>query len=97
VGQRFIFRVGLGTEIDRAVRLDHELTENNKAVVMTDVLSACVTKASILAAMGLVTSVLPAYHQQQDPVDDKGMGTSDNVCSVRNRKLARYSCKHDFL
>ncbi|XP_031557373.1 probable E3 ubiquitin-protein ligase HECTD4, partial [Actinia tenebrosa] len=92
IGHRFVFRVGLGTEVDRAVRLDHELTENNKAVIMTDVFSACVTKASSLAAMGLVTSVLPAYHRQQESFD-KGLVSSENVCSVRNQILASESCR----
>ena len=86
---QFVFRVGLSEDIDCAVRFDQELTQTNKVVVLTDALGVCHTKASHLANMGLVTSIMLANQEQRPSEDEKELATSEDVCIARNLKLAR--------
>ena len=76
--------------MERAARIDQELTDHGYAEVKTDRLAACIRKAHELAHSGLVVSIGPTGQiaddlnslnteaKQQDP---------QNLCKLRNTKL----------
>lgn len=89
----FIFRVGQGSEMERAVKLDRELTEYGRGVLLTDTLSACLKKAAQWAQTGLVLSVGPAGQLNLGVVGEKSLDTSsdpESVCKSRNSRLSRF-------
>ena len=79
--------------MERAVKLDRELTEYGRGVLLTDTLSACLKKAAEWAQTGLVLSVGPV--DQLDWGGDgkklaEGSGDPESVCKARNSRLSRF-------
>ncbi|XP_048583049.1 probable E3 ubiquitin-protein ligase HECTD4 isoform X2 [Nematostella vectensis] len=90
-GQRFMFRVGLGSEVERAVRIDHELSQSNRAEIMKGKFTTCLAKGTALCREGLVTSIVPSsvLHGDKSPEGVEGGGEPDLICKARNVELAR--------
>ena len=91
-GTPFIFRVGQGSEMERAIKLDRELTEYGRGVLLTDTLSACLKKAAQWAQTGLVVSVGPVDLLEEGSEGEKsveGSGDPEIVCKARNSRLSR--------
>ena len=92
-GTPFIFRVGQGSEMERAVKLDQELTEYGRGVLLTDTLSVCLKKAAQWAQTGLVVSIGPVGLLEGGADGDKsaeGSGDPEIVCKARNSRLSRF-------
>lgn len=91
-GTPFIFRVGQGSEMERAIKLDRELTEYGRGVLLTDTLSVCLKKAAQWAQTGLVVSVGPVDLLEEGSEGEKsveGSGDPEIVCKARNSRLSR--------
>ncbi|PFX24720.1 putative E3 ubiquitin-protein ligase HECTD4 [Stylophora pistillata] len=96
----FIFIVGQGSELERAVKLDQELTEFGRGVLLTDTLSACLKKAAEWAQTGLVVSVGPAALLERGGGQRKpseGSGDPERVCKARNSRLSRTETSRPFM
>lgn len=92
-GTPFIFRVGQGSEMERAVKLDRELTEYGRGVLLTDTLSVCLRKAAQWAQTGLVLSVGSVGLLEGGADGEKKVeasGDPDAVCKARNSRLSRF-------
>ena len=79
--------------MERAVKLDRELTEYGRGLLLTDTLSACLKKAAQWAQTGLVLSVGPAGQLNLGVVGEKSLDTSsdpESVCKSRNSRLSRF-------
>ena len=81
--------------MEHAIKLDRELTEYGRGVLLTDTLSACLRKAVHLAQTGLVVSVGPVGLLEGDGEGRKqteGSGDPESVCKARNSRLSRFVC-----
>lgn len=79
--------------MERAVKLDRELTEYGRGVLLTDTLSVCLKKAAQWAQTGLVLSVGPAGQLNLGVVGGKSLEISsdpESVCKSRNSRLTRF-------
>lgn len=79
--------------MERAIKLDRELTEYGRGVLLTDTLSACLRKAVHWAQTGLVVSVGPVGLLEGDGEGRKqteGSGDPESVCKARNSRLSRF-------
>jgi hypothetical protein len=87
-GQPFLFQVGLGSQMERAITLNRELSEHGFAEVLTDKMTTCLKQATRLAQSGICVSI-------SSPQDVKGMfaetttdsHTPEAVCQERNKNL----------
>ncbi|XP_068681108.1 probable E3 ubiquitin-protein ligase HECTD4 isoform X3 [Montipora foliosa] len=99
-GTPFIFRVGQGSEMERAIRLDQELTEYGRGVLLTDTRSMCLKIAAQWAQTGLVLSVGPGGLLDEDVVADKSVEASEDpefVCKARNSRLTRTESSRPYI
>ena len=79
--------------MERAIKLDRELTEYGRGVLLTDTPSACIKKAVYWAQTGLVVSVGPVGLLEGDGEGGKstdGSGDPESVCKARNSRLSRF-------
>ena len=79
--------------MERAIRLDQELTEYGRGVLLTDTRSMCLKIAAQWAQTGLVLSVGPVGLLDEDVVADKSVEASEDpefVCKARNSRLTRF-------
>lgn len=93
ISMGFFFVVGHGSELERAVKLDQELTEYGQGVLLTDTLSECLKKAAEWAQKGLVVSIGPAALAEGDGgqgIHLGGSGDPERVCKARNSRLSRF-------
>ena len=87
-GQPYLFQVGLGSQMERAISLNRELTEQGFAEVLTDKMTTCLKQATRLAQSGICVSI-------SSPQDMKGISaqsttdsqTPEAVCHERNKNL----------
>ena len=91
-GTSFIFRVGQGSEMERAVQLDRELTRHGRGVLQTASLDACLKKATYWAQKGLVVSVGPfgLFSDGERKETPQGHGDPESVCKALNCRLSRF-------
>ena len=78
--------------MERAIKLDRELTEYGRGVLLTDTLSVCLKKAAQWAQTGLVVSVGPVDLLEEGSEVEKsveGSGDPESVCKARNSRLSR--------
>lgn len=78
--------------MERAIKLDRELTEYGRGVLLTDTLSVCLKKAAQWAQTGLVVSVGPVDLLEEGSEGEKsveGSGDPESVCKARNSRLSR--------
>ena len=79
--------------MERAIKLDRELTEYGRGVLLTDSLPVCLKKAAHWAQTGLVVSVGPVGLLEGDGEGGKlpeGSGDPESVCKARNSRLSRF-------
>lgn len=79
--------------MERAVKLDRELTEYGRGVLLTDTVSVCLKKAAQWAQTGLVLSVGPVGQLNLGVVGEKSLEMSsdpESVCKLRNSHLTRF-------
>lgn len=79
--------------MERAVKLDRELTEYGRGVLLTDTVSVCLKKAAQWAQTGLVLSVGPVGQLNLGVVGEKSLETSsdpESVCKLWNSHLTRF-------
>ena len=78
--------------MERAIKLDRELTEYGRGVLLTDTLSVCLKKAAQWAQTGLVLSVGPVGLLEGGGDGKKSVersGDPESVCKARNSRLSR--------
>lgn len=79
--------------MERAIKLDRELTEYGRGVLLTNTLAVCLKKAAHWAQTGLVVSVGPVGLLEGDGEGRKlpeGSGDPESVCKARNSRLSRF-------
>lgn len=90
-GQPFLFQVGLGSQMERAINLNRVLTERGLAEVLTGNMSTCLKQATRLAQSGICVS-LSAPHEVKGMLAEttatEGQ-TSEAACYERNKNLSR--------
>lgn len=87
-GTPFIFRIGQGSEMERAIKMDRDLSQYGKAEVLSDKLSSCLKKATGLARTGLVLSVGPVGRQEKE-LNESPNNDPQAICKQRNQQLTR--------
>ncbi|KAJ8312853.1 hypothetical protein KUTeg_010226 [Tegillarca granosa] len=88
------FRLGGGTNMERVVRMDREMTKKNitgKAEITTEDAVTALKKAAKWAQMGLVVSTGPPVDttQVETPTGDKKKTATEVTCREKNAELAR--------
>lgn len=81
--------------MERAIKLDRELTEYGRGVLLTDTMSVCLKKAAQWAQTGLVVSVGPVGLLDGGGDEEKsreGSGDPESVCKARNSRMSRFVC-----
>ena len=79
--------------MERAIKLDRELTEYGRGVLVTATLSVCLNKAAHWAQKGLVVSVGRVGLLEGDGEGGKSTersGDPESVCKARNSRLSRF-------
>lgn len=85
------FRIGVGTSMEKVVRMDREMTKHCRAEIITEDAVSALKKAAKWAQMGLTVSTGP-------PIDiicestvsgDKKKTAAELVCKEKNAELAR--------
>ena len=79
--------------MERAIKLDRELTEYGRGVLLTESGSVCLKKAAQWAQTGLVLSVGPVDLLGEGFVGDtriEALGDPESVCKLRNSHLTRF-------
>ena len=71
--------------MERAIKMDRDLSQYGKAEVLSDRLSSCLKKATGLARTGLVLSV----GRQEKELNESPNNDPQAICKQRNQQLTR--------
>ncbi|XP_028400510.1 probable E3 ubiquitin-protein ligase HECTD4 [Dendronephthya gigantea] len=90
-GQPFLFQVGLGSQMERAITLNRELTEHGFAEVLTDKMSTCLKQATRLAQSGICVSISSSQDVKGLYAETTGEShPPETVCQERNKNLVGF-------
>ncbi|XP_052243277.1 probable E3 ubiquitin-protein ligase HECTD4 isoform X2 [Dreissena polymorpha] len=92
------FRLGGASNVEKASRLEKELTKNNKAEVVTEDVKAARKKAEKWAQIGLTVSIGPPTESAGDSLNgDKKKTEKEVICKDKNAELARLDLVRPFI